>query len=344
MKYRKAILGGFFFALVLLFGARIGRAQDEPQEPADTMPKPAARSTPIPIIDSGDPQEDNGVQIPTGSGRTLLPSPACRTPPWVLRICGIATGCRDFNTLIPFSRAYNQPNSSGWFATNYLIANVSLLKAWSRSQLAVNYSGGGSSQRIVRKETATISSWVSRRLFSRIAGSFRSWISSPICRNPSSALVGVQISASRESRGLLALPCQVLAAVPSLTKASMRPPVRVSVTLERSKAPIRFHLAVLSPLRVPMRFCILCSQAMLIIILQPAAWAITISLIVRIPLVSSIASAATSFPASHKHLEIRREHSLWPKDHWTPRAAALWRTGIHHIPCAHRHAIVQAWG
>jgi hypothetical protein len=33
--------------------------------------------------------------------------------------------------------------SSGWSATNYVTGNISLVEAWSRSQLAINYSGGG---------------------------------------------------------------------------------------------------------------------------------------------------------------------------------------------------------
>jgi len=140
MKYPKIILGGLFFALVLLFGARIGRAQDEPQEPAETMPKPAARTTPIPIIDTGNPQDDNGVQIRpdvtplTGLQTATLGTPELQHSYWV-------PGFQYANTIQ--SSGYNQPSSSGWFATNYLIANVSLLQAWSRSQLAVNYSGGG---------------------------------------------------------------------------------------------------------------------------------------------------------------------------------------------------------
>ena len=65
-------------------------------------------------------------------------------PPWVLpnlQHSYWVPGFQYANTIQ--SNGYNQPNSSGWFATNYLIANVSLLQAWSRSQLAVNYSGGG---------------------------------------------------------------------------------------------------------------------------------------------------------------------------------------------------------
>lgn len=145
MKYHRAILGGLFFAIVLLFGARIGRAQDEPQQPADTMPKPAARSTPIPIIDTGNPLADNGVEDAanrlrpdatplTGLQNATLGTPNLQHSYWV-------PGFQYANTIR--SNGYNQPNTSGWFATNYLIANVSLLQAWRRSQFAVNYSGGG---------------------------------------------------------------------------------------------------------------------------------------------------------------------------------------------------------
>jgi hypothetical protein len=139
MKYHKAILGGCFFALVLLCGVRIGRAQDEPQEPTDTKPKPAARSTPIPIVDSGDQQEDNNVQLRpdvtplTGLQTATLGSPEMRHIYWV-------PGFQYSSTIQ--SKGDNQPSSSGWFATNYVIGNLSLLKAWSRSQLALNYSGG----------------------------------------------------------------------------------------------------------------------------------------------------------------------------------------------------------
>src|SRR5271165_3578222 len=144
MKYRKAILGGYFFALVLSFGARNGYAQEEPQSPTDAKPKPAARSYPIPIVDAGD-QDENGVldkanglqpdMTPlTGVQNATLGSPEMRHSYWV-------PGFQYASTIQ--SGGYNQANSSGWFVNNYLIGNISLLKAWRRSQLAVNYSVGG---------------------------------------------------------------------------------------------------------------------------------------------------------------------------------------------------------
>ena len=42
------------------------------------------------------------------------------------------------------SNLFGSPTSTGWFNTNYVTGDLSLLEAWSRSQLAINYSGGGS--------------------------------------------------------------------------------------------------------------------------------------------------------------------------------------------------------
>src|SRR5271157_4146413 len=94
MKYRRAILSGLFPAFVLLFGARIVCAQDVPQEPAETKPKPAARTTPITMIDSGDQEDVNGVQDTTnglrpdvapltGLQNATLGSPELRHSYWV---------------------------------------------------------------------------------------------------------------------------------------------------------------------------------------------------------------------------------------------------------------------
>src|SRR5271167_2617485 len=145
MSFRKAILGGGFLALVLLLGAREGRAQEEPQQPPNTPPNPAARSYPIPMIDSGNEQDENivldttsGLQPDvtplTGVQNATLGSSEMRHSYWV-------PGFQYAST--KQSNGYNQPNSSAWSAYNYLNGNISLLKAWRGSQLAVNYSGGG---------------------------------------------------------------------------------------------------------------------------------------------------------------------------------------------------------
>jgi hypothetical protein len=41
------------------------------------------------------------------------------------------------------SNLFGATDTSGWYETNYVVGNLSLLEAWSRSQLAINYSGGG---------------------------------------------------------------------------------------------------------------------------------------------------------------------------------------------------------
>jgi hypothetical protein len=138
----KIILSACFLALLLSFGAQNGRAQD----PANADPKPAARSYPIPVIDSGSQQDDNFVQGATdalhpdtapltGVMNATLGTPEVRHSYWEpgFQYAGTAQ-----------SSGFNQQNNSGWFAYNYLLANLSLLKAWSRAQLTVNYSGGGS--------------------------------------------------------------------------------------------------------------------------------------------------------------------------------------------------------
>jgi hypothetical protein len=140
MNSYKPVLGGCFLILALALGTINTRAQDEPQEPPDTKPKPAARS--LPPIDPGNPQDDfqnpNALQPDTtpltGVQNATLGSPEMRHSYWVP---GAA-----YATMIQ-SGGYGASNSSGWFVSNYLIGNVSLLKAWSRSELIVNYSGGG---------------------------------------------------------------------------------------------------------------------------------------------------------------------------------------------------------
>jgi hypothetical protein len=140
MNFHKAVLGGCVLILALAFGTVNARAQDEPQEPPDTKPKPAARS--LPPIDPGNPQDDsqnpNALQPDqtplTGIQNATLGSPEIRHSYWV-------PGVQYSGTIQ--SGGYSTSNSSSWLMNNYLIGNLSLLKAWSRSQLAINYSGGG---------------------------------------------------------------------------------------------------------------------------------------------------------------------------------------------------------
>jgi len=147
MSYHRLILGCCFLSLALSVGALGLHAQDEPQNPDDnkTKPKPAGTTYPIPTVDPGNQQDQNnptdatkGLQPDTtpltGIQDATLGSPETRHSYWV-------PGVQYAGTIQ--SNGYGQARNSGWIMNNYLIGDLALLKAWSRSQLAVNYSGGG---------------------------------------------------------------------------------------------------------------------------------------------------------------------------------------------------------
>lgn len=140
MNLIKAILASSFLSLVLFINARSVSAQDEPQPDPDSQAKPAARTTPFPVIDPSNAQDDNSSnsQIPdttplTGAQTPTLGSSEFRHSYWVPGV--------QYSSSIQSGQAGSQ--SSSWFVNNYFLGNLSLLQAWSRAQLAVNYSGGG---------------------------------------------------------------------------------------------------------------------------------------------------------------------------------------------------------
>lgn len=143
MTLHRRILGGCFLCLALSLGALSLRGQEEPQSPDTNKPKPAGTSYPIPTIgnqqDQSNPEDTTNRLQPdntplTGIQNPTLGSPEMRHSYWV-------PGVQYSGTIQ--SSGFGQSGNSGWALTNYLIGNLSLLKAWSRSQLAVNYSGGG---------------------------------------------------------------------------------------------------------------------------------------------------------------------------------------------------------
>jgi hypothetical protein len=140
MRRLKTLLTGAAVFVVLFSGSMMARAQ----EPANDSgkPKPAAH-TYAPLIE-GD-QNPNGDQDSapplvsdmrplTGVQNPTLGSPEIRHSYWVPGF--------QYSNIIS-SAALNQSTASGWSSTNYLTGNVSLLEAWSHSQLSLNYSGGG---------------------------------------------------------------------------------------------------------------------------------------------------------------------------------------------------------
>jgi hypothetical protein len=139
----KSIFAAVLLALVLFVGAGPLCAQDEPQAPTEDKPKPAGTSYPIPAINSGDQQDQNAeptntlqpdITPLTGIQDATLGSPEIRHSYWV-------PGIQWSGTIQ--SNSYNHSQNSSWLMNNYLIGNLSLLKAWSRSELAINYSAGG---------------------------------------------------------------------------------------------------------------------------------------------------------------------------------------------------------
>jgi len=143
MTARRSILASLTLALLLFGGIAPLRAQDEPQPPTEDKPKPAATSTPIPLVNPGDlfnQTDDSTLNLRpdntplTGILTPTLGSPETRHSYWQPGIQWSGS----FQ-----SNGYNQPQSSSWVANNYFMGNLSLLKAWRESQLAVNYSAGG---------------------------------------------------------------------------------------------------------------------------------------------------------------------------------------------------------
>jgi len=138
MNLRNSILA-LLFSLVLLGRASPLHAQDEPESSNESKPKPAGSSFPIPAMDDQQEQSDQNTLAPdttplTGILTPTLGSPETRHSYWVPGI--------QWSGSIQ-SNPYNTNSNSGWLMNNFVIANLSLLQVWGRSQLAINYSGGG---------------------------------------------------------------------------------------------------------------------------------------------------------------------------------------------------------
>jgi hypothetical protein len=122
--------------LVLLLAGSGGAQED------NSKPKPAAGTyAPFPGIPGDQEEQQTGNDLTpdthplTGIQTPTLGSPELRHSYWV-------PGFQYGNFVR--SSSLNQPASSDWNTTSFLAGNLSLLEAWSRSQLSVNYSGGGS--------------------------------------------------------------------------------------------------------------------------------------------------------------------------------------------------------
>jgi hypothetical protein len=139
MKNKQRIKWIPLMAAAWLCFASAGRAQDPQGSQGEEKPKAAARAygpigsedqdlNPPPDALQPDERPLTGFQQPT------VGTPMERHSYWV-------PGFSYYNFVQ--SNGAAQGGSNGWNSTSYLAGNISLLENWSRSQLAVNYSGGG---------------------------------------------------------------------------------------------------------------------------------------------------------------------------------------------------------
>jgi hypothetical protein len=139
MKNKQRIKWIPLMATAWLCFASAGRAQDPQAPQGEEKPKAAARAYgPIgsedqdlnPPPDTLQPDE----RPLTGFQQLTVGTPMERHSYWV-------PGISYYNFVQSNGDAQGGGNS--WNSTSYLAGNISLLENWSRSQLAVNYSGGG---------------------------------------------------------------------------------------------------------------------------------------------------------------------------------------------------------
>jgi hypothetical protein len=139
MKYASQLVASAVAGLLLLAGAASVTGQESP-----APPKPAARAItpqmPRPEDqDAADDQPANNLS-PDTQPLTSLQTPTLGSPP-ILHSYWIP-GFQYQNFVL--SSSVTQPGVSDWNSTSYLVGNVSVLESWAHSQLAANYSGGGS--------------------------------------------------------------------------------------------------------------------------------------------------------------------------------------------------------
>ena len=149
MNYHRFMIGGFLVVFALCASDAALMAQDQPQQDQSQQdqdsqsqdagqPKPAAKSY-FPVVDPNQPDnQDNNMQPDytplTGVQNATLGTPGIRHSYFVPGL--------QYGSMV-WSEPSFQSNASNWYAENYFLGNVSLLKVWSSSELAVNYTGGG---------------------------------------------------------------------------------------------------------------------------------------------------------------------------------------------------------
>lgn len=144
MGTHKSLFAFVILSCALFLKAQSLHAQGEPQAPLEDKPKPAgASANPIPLVNLGD-QQDQENQPSSGMTPDTTPLTGVQEPtvgyPEV-RHSYWQTGLQWSGSIQ--SNPYNLTPGSSWLMNDFFAGTLSLLKASSRSQLALNYSGGG---------------------------------------------------------------------------------------------------------------------------------------------------------------------------------------------------------
>ena len=174
MNSLKPVFAGCFLVLALAFGTINARAQDEPQEPSDTKPKPAARS--IPPIDAGNTQDENPNALQpdttplTGVQNATLGSPEVRHSYWVPGVQYAGTIQSNGYGTSEFFRLDHEQLSDRecWFTQS--MESIPTSRQFDSFPRSV----GASFPQAVRLGTAPTNSWLSLKLFSGAVGQCKS--------------------------------------------------------------------------------------------------------------------------------------------------------------------------
>ncbi len=152
MNTKHKIRAGRLALLVVMALAMAGsvRGQDQEPEAPPQQPKPAGRGIPSVPDDNSAQDAANSWSADTGP-LTGLQTPTIGNPE-----LGHSYWVPGFQYASSIQR---QPsggaNSGDWYSNNFFGLNLSLLQEWSRSQLALNYSGGG----FVTTQTGSPNGW-----------------------------------------------------------------------------------------------------------------------------------------------------------------------------------------
>ncbi len=131
----------FLFAFAVAPLSSFAQDEQQPPTPVQGKTKPAgATPYPVPPVGSDDQTNQSNPLIPDTTPLTGIQTPTLGTS--ALNHSYWMPGIQWSGSIQ--SHGYDQIQNSDWIMNNYLVGNVSLLKAWSgRSQLSLNYSAGG---------------------------------------------------------------------------------------------------------------------------------------------------------------------------------------------------------